>query len=203
MKQNLTEQVTRIKQMMGINEEDVNLDSYKEDTKIIKNVEYVGTSEEGNPIIDITVNSFIGQHGNPEGQKIEIKVTTEWKKTKKSFRHSFMINSIKNVVTNNENVKGSDILNNTHLSFIFMKFNTIDEVGKGLYEPYLKLHGNDKEYREKIYRNMSSDEKLIMDVLSSGESQNVEPTVDDTQIEEPKINDIKPSNSPWSSTSSW
>ena len=73
----LNEQVSRIKQMMGINEEDINLDSYKEEIKIIKDIEHVGTSEEGNPIIAITVNSFIGKTGSPEGQKIEIKVTTE------------------------------------------------------------------------------------------------------------------------------
>lgn len=193
----LNEQVSRIKQMMGINEEDINLDSYKEEIKIIKDIEHVGTSEEGNPIIAITVNSFIGKTGSPEGQKIEIKVTTEWEKRDKLSRHPFMIKSIKDVVTNNENITGEDVLNNTYLRLIFMKYNNVNDVANGLYEPYLKLHSNDKEYREKIYHNKNIDEKLIMNTLLGNESQNV----DDTPKEEPTIDNNK--TGMWSSTSSW
>ena len=108
-----------------------------------------------------------------------------------------MIKSIKDVVTNNENITGEDVLNNTYLRLIFMKYNNVNDVANGLYEPYLKLHSNDKEYREKIYHNKNIDEKLIMNTLLGNESQNV----DDTPKEEPTIDNNK--TGMWSSTSSW
>jgi hypothetical protein len=202
MKQNLNEQITRIKNMMGINEEDLNLDTYKEDSNIIKNVERVGVSEGGNPIIAITISSFIGERGNPEGQKIEIKITLEFEKRLGSFGRSFGIKSVKNIVTDHETITGKYIFNDISFKYIFLPHTSVDEMVRNIYKPYYKLHSNDKEYRDKIYTNMSSDEKLIVDVLT-GETPEETPMIEPEVSNEPPQEKPLKGNSGWSSTSSW
>jgi hypothetical protein len=203
MKQNLNEQITRIKNMMGINEEDINLDTYKEDSNIIKNVERVGVSDEGNPIISITLNSFMGQErGNPEGQKVEIKITLEFEKRLGSFGRSFGIKSVKNIVTDHETITGKDLFNNISFKYIFLPHTSVDEMVQNIYKPYFKLHSNDKEYRDKIYTNMSSDEKLIVDVLT-GETPKETPMIEPEVSNEPPQEKPSKGNGGWSSTSSW
>ena len=206
MKQNLNEQITRIKNMMGLNEEDLNLDTYKEDSNIIKNVERVGVSEEGNPIIAITLSSFIGEHGNPEGQKVEIKITLEFEKTRGIFGRSFSIKSVKNIVTDHETITGKYIFNDISFKYIFFPHTSVDEMVHNIYKPYYKLHSNDKEYRNKIYHNISSDVKLIMDVLMD---ETPDKTPEETPMIEPEVSNEPPQEKPlkdnggWSSTSSW
>ena len=207
MKQNLTEQVTRIKHMMGINEEDINLNSYKEDSNIIKNVERVGTSDEGNPIVAVTINSFMGQErGNPEGQMVEIKITLEFEKRRGIFGRSFSIKSVKNIVTDNETITGKYIFSNIFFKYIFFPHTSVDEMVHNIYKPYYELHSNDKEYRNKIYHNISSDVKLIMDVLMD---ETPDKTPEETPMIEPEVSNEPPQENPskggggWSSTSSW
>jgi hypothetical protein len=203
MKKNINEQISRIKQMMGLNEEDVNLDTYKEDSNIIKNVERVGVSDEGNPIVAITLNSFMGQErGNPEGQKIEIKITLEFEKRPGSFGRSFSIKSVKNIVTDHETITGKYIFNDILFKYIFFPHTYVDEMVRNIYKPYLKLHSNDKEYSDKIYTNMSSDEKLIVDVLT-GETPEETPMIEPEVSNEPPQEKTLKGNGGWSSTSSW
>jgi hypothetical protein len=210
MKQNLNEQVSRIKKMMGLNEEDVNLNSYKEESNIIGNIERVGTSENGNPIIAITMNSFLpNKDSKSEGQKIEIKVTAEWEQYGRILKQTYVIKSVNNVSTNVESIDPNNIYKSSFLWFIFMKNNSVEDVVGGIYKPYLELHNNDKDYKEKIYRNMNNDERRLKNVLSGESSQQVEPEIQDTPIIEPEVSNEPPqekplkSNSPWTSTSSW
>jgi hypothetical protein len=80
----LNEQVTRIKQMMGINESEIDLNTYKEETPILQDIKREGTSGEGNPIISMVVNTYIPYNDDvngdyKSGQSVKIKVVTEWK----------------------------------------------------------------------------------------------------------------------------
>jgi hypothetical protein len=205
MKQNLNEQVSRIKKMMGLNEEDINLNDYKSESNIIENIERVGTSEEGNPIIAITMNSFLPKViGNPKGQKFEVTVTAEWEQYGKILKSTYIIKSVNNVSTNVESIDANNLYKSSFLPFIFLKSNSVEDVIAGIYKPYMQLHNDDKDYKEKIYRNMNNDERRLKSVLSGEELPNIEPTVDDTSKEEPPI-DVKKTNndSMWSSTNSW
>jgi len=218
MKHTLNEQMSRIKQMMGLNEAEVDLNTYKEETPILQDIKREGTSGEGNPIISMVVNTFIPYNGGDvngdykSGQSVKIKVVTEWKVYHTTHyrtpRETFSLKKCLDVTSDvnlTDNVIGS-------IKHIFREHTRSGELLDKIYGPYfyehIKSSGVHTEYGNKIIDNIKQNKETLERLLLSDEPSQEEipqdkplsnPTTDnDTPTEEPKNN-----NSMWNSTSSW
>lgn len=210
--------MSRIKQMMGLNEAEVDLNTYKEETPILQDMKREGTSGEGNPIISMVVNTFIPYNGGDvngdykSGQSVKIKVVTEWKVYHTTHyrtpRETFSLKKCLDVTSDvnlTDNVIGS-------IKHIFREHTRSGELLDKIYGPYfyehIKSSGVHTEYGNKIIDNIKQNKETLERLLLSDEPSQEEipqdkplsnPTTDnDTPTEEPKNN-----NSMWNSTSSW
>jgi len=204
--------------MMGLNEAEVDLNTYKEETPILQDIKREGTSGEGNPIISMVVNTFIPYNGGDvngdykSGQSVKIKVVTEWKVYHTTHyrtpRETFSLKKCLDVTSDvnlTDNVIGS-------IKHIFREHTRSGELLDKIYGPYfyehIKSSGVHTEYGNKIIDNIKQNKETLERLLLSDEPSQEEipqdkplsnPTTDnDTPTEEPKNN-----NSMWNSTSSW
>jgi hypothetical protein len=218
-KQTLNEQTSRIKKIMGLNEGEVNLNTYKEETPILEDIKRIGTSNDGKPLISMVVNTFVPNEGSDdEGQSVKIKVTTEWNVHEKTHygipKTSFSINKFVNI---DSNVPLSDDVVRS-IKIIFREHTGLKDLLNILYRAYFLKFQNDNgniryKYREKILDNLKRDMKMVEHALLSDESyqeeipQEMEPKVDDTTKENPSVGNIPKEpikdKSYWTSNNSW
>lgn len=179
MKKNLNEELSRIKNMMGLNEqgsgwfddEDVtdstpegdkiDLDTYKEESPIIADVKRVGESDNGNSILSIDLNAFVGDaNSRNTGTPATITVTVEFSKDKYGNA------KVRNVTDVQSTVK-LDGMTIDYIKNLFRYGTMVYEVINRIYIPYYLKFSDDKEYREKIRRNEKEDVKRIERALDS------------------------------------
>jgi hypothetical protein len=221
MKKNLNEQVTRIKQMMGINEDRVDLNTYNDETSIIEDIKRVGTTNDGNPITSMMLNTFIPNVGSEtEGNKVKIEIIIEWKPndaTKfKSYRNGKRVYEyrVKSIVDIKSDVELDRELLNT-IRRVFVNHPTPYDLVNRIYMPYHQKFGNVNF--DSIYNNVKKDKEELEDVLSGEPHQQAEPEVQDAPEKETKkilarkfdekpqvdVAPEKETNKLWTSTSSW
>jgi hypothetical protein len=217
MKKNLNEEVVRMKQIMGLNEEPVDLNTYNDETSIIEDIKRVGTTNDGNPITSMKLNTFIPNVGSEnEGNKVKIEIIIGWEPngaTKfKSYRngkrvYEYRVNYIVDIKSDVELDK--ELLNTIRI--IFVNHPTPYDLVSKIYAPYRQKF--DKVNFNKIYDNAKKDEQELEDVLSAEAHQQVEPKVQDApqkpienkppQIDNKPETPKKGGNGMWTSTTSW
>ena len=183
----LNEQVTRIKQMMGINESEIDLNTYKEETPILQDIKREGTSGEGYPIISMVVNTYIPYDNgdNKSGQSVKIKVITEWKVNNTTHyrtpRESFFLKKCLDV-TSDVNLTDNVIDSVKH---IFRENQKSSDLLNRIYGPYFTQHVKswNTEYGDKIVNNMKQNQETLEWLLLSDETPQEEipqdnPTID-------------------------
>jgi hypothetical protein len=199
----LNEQVTRIKQMMGINESEIDLNTYKEETPILQDIKREGTSGEGNPIISMVVNTYIPYNDDvngdyKSGQSVKIKVVTEWKVYHTTHyrtpRETFSIKKCLDVTSDvnlTDNVIGSII-------HIFREHTRSGELLDKIYGPYfyehIKSSGVHTEYGNKIIDNIKQNKETLERLLLSNETPQEE-----IQQDNPIIDNNVSNNDTWAS----
>lgn len=213
MKKNLNEQVSRIKQMMGINEAYINnIDDYKDESSIIEDIKRVGTTDDGYPITSMKLNTFIPNADSAtEGNGVKIEVILEWevalnKETRES--HGFRLRKV------------SSIISDVGLGQIFMKYlrekfanqPTPKKLVQNIYGPYLiNATSKGSEHFHKVFDNIFKDTDILMNVLKGDESEQAEPEVQDAPNVSPEVPnepEMAPEreinkNDTWTSNSSW
>lgn len=188
----LNEQVTRIKQMMGINESEIDLNTYKEEAPILQDIKREGTSGEGNPIISMVVNTYIPYNDDvngdyKSGQSVKIKVVTEWKVFHTTHyrtpRESFSLKKCLDVTSDvnlTDNVIGS-------IKHIFRENQKSWKLINEIYHPYfyehIKSSGLQTKYGDKIIDNIKQNIETLERLLLSDETPQEEipqdnPTID-------------------------
>jgi hypothetical protein len=164
----LNEQVSRIKKMMGINESEIDLNNYKEETPILEDIKLIGTSDEGNPLVSMVINTYIpnvaGDYNS--GQSAKIKVVTEWNVRQKShyrvMRTHFSIKKCLDV-TSDVNLRNEVI---SGIKFIFREHTKLEDLLNTIYQPYFLKFRHDREYGEKIIDNLKKDKNTLENLLS-------------------------------------
>ena len=212
MKKNLNEQVSRIKQMMGINEEKVNLNNYKDESSIIEDIKRVGTTDDGYPITSMKLNTFVPNEDSArEGNSVKIEVILEWeiehnRLTRNS--HGFRLRKVSSIIT--------DVgLGDTLMKYLREKFSnqpTPKKLVENIYGPYMiDTTSKGIEHFNKVFENAFKDTEILMSVLLGDESEQAEPEVQDApnvSTEVPNEPEMAPEteinkNNTWTSTSSW
>lgn len=211
MKKNINEQVTRIKQMMGLSEVYINnIDDYKDESSIIEDIKRVGTTDDGYPITSMKLNTFIPNADSAtEGNGVKIEVILEWevelnKETRES--HGFRLRKV------------SSIISDVGLGQIFMKYlrekfsnqPTPKKLVQNIYGPYL-INSTSKgsEHFHKVFDNIFKDTDILMKVLLGDETEKVDPKIENEPTIEPEVSNDPSQEKPskgsggWTSTSSW
>jgi hypothetical protein len=208
-----------MKKMMGINEERVNLNDYKDKSSIIEDIKRIGTSKDGNPITSMKMNTFIPMpNSESEGDKVKIEVILEWKPElygNKKYLRGF---NMKSVVDIKSDVELDEPLVKTIL-IVFSSQNrpSPHDLISRIYAPYLTQRAKNIKDIDKIMNNIKKDNDALEKVLFGDlprpsepkikNTPSVKPKVQDTPVIEPEVNNEppqeKPSNDIWSSTSSW
>lgn len=199
MKKNINEQVSRIKQMMGLNEDRINLDDYKDDSSIIEDIKRVGTTDDGYPIISMKLNTFIPNADSlREGNSVKIEIILEWevelnKETRDS--HGFRLRKVSSIITD------------VGLGEIFMKYlrekfanqPTPKKLVQNIYGPYL-INSTSKgsEHLHKVFDNAYKDTDILMKVLLGDETEKIDLNIDN----EPSQEKPPKGSGRWTSTSS-
>jgi hypothetical protein len=199
----LNEQVTRIKQMMGINESEIDLNTYKEETPILQDIKREGTSGEGNPIISMVINTYIPYNDDvngdyKSGQSVKIKVVTEWKVYHTTHyrtpRETFSIKKCLDVTSDvnlTDNVIGS-------IKHIFREHTRSGELLDKIYGPYfyehIKSSGVHTEHGNKIIDNIKQNKETLERLLLSNETPQEEIPQDN-----PIIDNNVSNNDTWAS----
>ena len=208
MKNNITENINRIKQVMGLNEERVDLNTYKDESSIIEDVKLVSTTEDGNHVTSMKVNTFIPTPGSEsEGDKVKIELILVWEpndSTKfKSYRNNKRISEyrMKSVVDIKSEVELDEQLMFTLRQILSGHPTPYDLVGR-IYAPYTQKYTKPGDF-DKIHDNFKKDKEELENVLSGHVSQQVEPEVqNEPEITSEPEKEIK-KNDMWTSTSSW
>ena len=199
----LNEQVTRIKQMMGINESEIDLNTYKEEAPILQDIKREGTSGEGNPIISMVINTYIPYNDDvngdyKSGQSVKIKVVTEWKVFHTTHyrtpRESFFLKKCLDVTSDvnlTDNVIGS-------IKHIFRENQKSGDLIKEIYRPYFMEHikssGIQTKYGDKIIDNIKQNKETLERLLLSDETSQEE-----IQQDNPTIDNNVSNNDTWAS----
>lgn len=187
---------------MGLDENEIDITTYKDESDIVEDIKLVGTSDDNNPIISMTINTFIPESpDSTKGQKIKVNVTSEWKIVVEKKMKQY---SVKEIVDIKSDTKlGDEIVYS--LKSIF-RGTAIDLMNK-LYRPYMRLHQSDEQHIEKLIKYRHDNSVILKNLLPEIEdpffkktkqpTEKVKPSVDNKTSEEPS----KPSM--WTSTSSW
>ena len=154
--------------MMGINESEIDLNNYKEETPILEDIKLIGTSDEGNPLVSMVINTYIpnvaGDYNS--GQSAKIKVVTEWNVRQKShyrvMRTHFSIKKCLDV-TSDVNLRNEVI---SGIKFIFREHTKLEDLLNTIYQPYFLKFRHDREYGEKIIDNLKKDKNTLENLLS-------------------------------------
>ena len=212
MKKNLNEQVSRIKQMMGINEASVNLDDYKDVSSIIEDIKRVGTTDDGYPITSMKLNTFVpNADSQTEGNSVKIEVILEWEREHNRLTrnsHGFRLRKVSSIIT--------DVgLGETLMKYLREKFSnqpTPKKFVENIYGPYmLDTTSKGIEHFNKVFENAFKDTEILMNVLLGDESEQAEPEIQDAPNVSPEVpNEPKVApereidkNDTWKSNSSW
>jgi hypothetical protein len=176
MKKNLNEQISRMKNMMGLNEDQINMDEYNEEDDVIVNITRVGKSKNKNPILSFVIRAFIPSTSTNEGETTLITVVVEWEEHDKHVKWSRTgekrkVFYVKKLISINSDIQ-LDNLTENYLREIFKEssLNEIDNVLNKIYSPYrylLKKKGGDYEKQDNMLskyhnENASKIENLIM-----------------------------------------
>jgi hypothetical protein len=138
-------------------------------TNIINNIELVGTSDEGNPLVSMVLNVFVpNSTEKPEiGKRAKVTVVTEWifwpyTRYRKMYLKIYSEKCV--------SVSSTVPLEKWMIEMIERKFhhNLLENVVEGIYEPiyYRSLKVNGK-YDEVIKGNWYKDEETLRKLLMS------------------------------------
>lgn len=212
MKKNINEQVSRIKQMMGLNEERVDLNDYKDESSIIEDIKLVSAAEDGSRITSMKINTFIPTpNSEVEGNKVKIEFILKWEKYNYwSMEKGRRVDEykLKSIVEIKSDVELDEKLNKTLVALFSGHPTPRDLVGR-LYTPYSSKFSKNTTDFDKIYNNVKKDREELERVLSGEVSQEAEPEMQDAPMVEPEVSSETPQEKPskgnnmWSSTSSW
>jgi hypothetical protein len=200
MKKNLNEQVSRIKQMMGINEANVNLDDYKDESSIIEDIKRVGTTDDGYPITSMKLNTFVpNADSQTEGNSVKIEVILEWESdTSTKYVDGFKLKNVSGVIAD----VGLGEKSMKKLRSMFSGHPTPKDLVGSIYGPFLiNSSGKGFDYTDKILDNMLKDTKILVNVLTGEQTQQAEPEIQDAPEVAPE-REIDKSDT-WTSNSSW
>ena len=198
MNKNINEQVSRIKQMMGLNEERVDLNDYKDESSIVEDIKRVGTTSDGAPITSMKLNAYVPtKKSQTEGVKVKFEVILEWQvDTSTKYKNRYRLKKVSGIVA--DRGLNSDALM-LHLGTMLAGNPTPHDMMMEIYRPFLNQYRDNEEYREKILNNIDKDRDVLLGVLSGKMSPEAEPNMNNEPPQE------KPSkgNDMWTSTSSW
>lgn len=97
--------------MMGLNEEETNLDTNNQDDDIITSMKYMGKSSNMNPIVLMSIKAGVPSGDSENGVKlINIELLIEWnlleKRSRKTYHKFFLI--LKNFIVTNSDIPLND-----------------------------------------------------------------------------------------------
>lgn len=212
MKENLIEEIVRIKKMMNLNEEPVDLSTYDSDEDIIRKMEVLEKLPNGNVLIDMELNVFVPDNSrdNNKGTKRVIRVVTEWDKR-------YEITDVKSAEFIGGDVdkdfEGALIYNINHV--FFKKHTNFQNIIRGIYSPYY-LQDKIKRMRDNtavifaIKKRISELNAMLDDAFNDGDfpvkqkQVKKDPVVNKPQLEPAQKAASEPKNNGgWSSTNSW
>lgn len=214
MKKNLNEQISRIREMMNLNEDRVDLDTYDSNEDIIKNISIKEKTTGGNVLISMDMSMFIPTTKS-EGLKHTLRVITEWDS-------SMRIVDLKRAFLTDAEPNNNDITISWHAILFSLKRQifkaglSVEDVMHNIYAPY-RQHISDKRNSDNIRaidqsvhevilahkRSVRKLEKMLNSAFASNvdNTQQAEPEVAPEVQDEPE-KEIKQNNM-WTSTSSW
>ena len=202
---------------MGLNEEPVDLNTYNDETSIIEDIKRVGTTNDGNLITSMKLNTFIPNVGSEnEGNKVKIEIIIEWEPTAgtkaKLYRRNKRLHeyTAKSIVDIKSDVELDKELLNT-IQRVFVDRPTPYDLVSRFYMPYSQKF--DSVNFDSIFKNAKKDQEELEAVLSGEPHQQAEPEVQDapqkpienkpSQIDNKPETPKKGGNSMWTSTTSW
>ena len=205
---NLQENIQRIKQVMGLNEDVVDMNTYDSNEDIIKNISIKGKTPDGNVLINMEMSMFIPTTKS-EGLKHTLKVITEWD-------DRMRIVDVKHISLTDAEPNNKKIVMVWHMivfklkSEIFKVGLTVEDVMHNIYAPY-RQHISDKKNSDNFEvikqsvnevikaqkRSVRKLERMLQSAFGKDvqEPTNVEPEAEPTP--EPKDKSI------WTSSNSW
>lgn len=218
MKNNIYENIHRIKEVMGLNEELIDLDAYDSNEDIIKSMKIVDTLPNGNVLINIKLDLFI-PISKSQGLKHLLTITNEWDSSMRivDSRDVFLINSDS---TDKYLQQAWHVIRYTLTHEIFRKGLSVEELMHNIYTPYREHNKNRRDSvgheaykhteRENIKAHKRSIRKLERLIQSASlnntnvqQPTNVEPDMSVDNAQEPVDNTPQKNNNLWTSTSSW
>lgn len=177
---NLNEQISRIREMMNLNEDRVNLTNYTDESNIIQDVKRIGGRKEGHPVTSMKINTFLPDaNSNEQGQKVVIEVILEWEPTEGTkyghFRNGKPVKeyTVKSILDVKSNIE-LDRQVISYLEKIFVPRSSPYDIVSKIYQPYSYKFGYDRVTLDKVFNNVKRDQKELENTLV-GPEQQVEP----------------------------
>lgn len=206
MKKNLNEELTRIKQVMGLNEERIKLSDYNSEDDIIKDM-YLVRRDKRYATIAFHINTIIFDQNDKTktgvGEKVTFIAEVSFDGTGKiAFVHDVEVDP-----STTEDVKNNWTAISYHKDFIeksvFDVGRDFNDVLERIYRPFLSwatTNNKPQDYIEKITENRRKNREKILNLLRDAKdevSSKKEPEVKDKM--DVSKDDTKTSTSTWAS----
>jgi hypothetical protein len=218
MKQNLNEQMSRIKSMMGLNEEKIKLSDYNSEDDVIKDI-YLVRKDKRYATIAFHINTIIFDRNDKTQSGVGEKVTFIAEVAFEATGRIAFVYDVDVDPSTSEDVKNDWIAISYYQDFIeksvFSVGRDFNDALERIYNPFLSwatTNNKPQDYIEKIIENRRKNKEKILSLLRDAKDEALsnlskepkvkdEPKMDVTPKEEPKKDTSK--GDMWTSTSSW